>query len=189
MRFNQQFPGDFGFPPHDCGISDGGEWHHPRMCDLFCAVNPFCGASELPRRRGCVSRSLPTSRPLPFGRETRAHWCVPWRLVIVRTLKTKLGVSSGDWPPLRGRDGHLSPTWYAVVQMFTLEDLGRSFSRENTYALSLPGQPEKVRTLRTKPNVSWRRLATTSRTLGHPKFFSPVTFEFQRLTEDTRCNG
>ena len=103
---------------------------HPRKCDQCCALcfRVFSSlrkcASQLVT--GCVydaerMRQVPTelcfenplksSAALLRQRDTcTLVWAAEAREV--RTLKTKLGVSGGDWPPLRGREGHLPYTWY-----------------------------------------------------------------------------
>ena len=74
-------------------------WVSPSTSYVIAAVctlvkdDPFTHVVVLPKfsgGRGYGQRTLEKSWPLSFGRKTRGNWCWLWRLVRVRTLKTKL---------------------------------------------------------------------------------------------------
>ena len=101
-----------------------------------------------------------------------------------RRTFVELGVSGGDWPPLRGRDGHLSPAWYAVEQMLPLKISAALLQQRQICIVS-------ARAAREGPNTQdqdERLMAETGHHLDVTRL-PFVTFEFHRLTVDTRCNG
>ena len=63
--------------------------------------------------RGYGQRTPEKSWPLSFGRQMRANWCWLWRLVRVRTLKTKLGVfMAASGHHLEDMMANCHPPWY-----------------------------------------------------------------------------
>ena len=110
---------------------------------------------------------------LPRQRNTCA-WCWPWKPARDQTLKPS--VSGGDWPPLGGRDGHLSSTWYCWRGCRNIIQPPVCFPTAlgEMWCGTPPARPQW-----------WVPDVGDVDTPWHPQFLSPVFFEFQRLTEDS----